>query len=102
MDQKVIEELKAQHGEIHQLSYAGVDVIVRAPSRAAWKRYRALMSDAARRADSFEVLLRDCLLHPSLQELDGILDRRPGLAETFGAELVEIAGLGKEAEKKVL
>jgi hypothetical protein len=102
IDSAAIEDLKAKHGEVHQLSHAGVEVIVRTPGRAQWKRFRALTADEKRRPDALETLLRDCLLYPSLSDLDAILDRRPGLAETFGGQLVELAGLSGEAEKKDL
>jgi hypothetical protein len=102
IDPSIIEDLKQKHGEIHHLSHAGVDVVVKAPGRAEWKRFRALMADEKRRADSLETLLRDCIVHPDRSELDGILGRRPGLAETFGGKLVEIAGLSEGAEGKAL
>lgn len=102
IEQKRIDELKAQHGEIHLLTFDAVQVIVRPPGRAQWKRFRALTTDEKRRPDALETLFRDCLLFPAAADLEATLDRYPALGETFGAQLVELAGLSEKVEKKVL
>jgi hypothetical protein len=102
IDADTIEKLKAEHGEIHLLRASGVEVVVKAPGRAQWKRFRAYVADERRRPDAVETLLRDCVVHPDAAALDAILEKRPGLAETFGNQVVELAGASGEAEKKAL
>ena len=102
IDQKVIDELKAKHQDLTQLSQDETDILVKPPTRPQWKRFRAFMSDERKRPDAMEQLLRDCLVYPELTELDAMLERRPGLAESFGSSVVEMAGLTDRVEKKVL
>ncbi len=102
IDTSIIDDLKAKNSEVFQLSHGDAEVLVKGPTRPAWKRFRALAADEKRRSDALEQLLRDCLLYPSLEGLDAMLEKKPGLAETFGSRLVDIAGLSDEVEKKVL
>lgn len=102
LSEDVIEKLKAEHGELTQLTHGPDEVIVRTPNRAQWKRFRAQIGNEKRRDDALELLLRDCVVHPEKADFDAMLDRRPGLAETFGAQVVELAGAVKEPEKKAL
>jgi hypothetical protein len=102
IDEATVEKLKAEHGELHLLRASGAEVVVKPPSRAQWKRFRAYVADERRRPDAVESLLRDCVVYPDAAALDGILEKRPGLAETFGNQVVELAGASGEAEKKVL
>ena len=102
IDPKIIEEAKAKGDEITQFSQDGIEVLVKPPTRPQWKRFRALIADEKRRPDALEQLLRDCLVYPGLTDLDAILEKKPGLAESFGGSLVELAGLSDRVEKKVL
>ena len=103
MTEANIEQLKQQHGELHELSHAGETVIVKAPNRATWKRFRAQVIDESKRVVALEELVRSCVVHPEKAELEVMLDRKPGLVETFGKALGELAGAGDgQAEKKAL
>jgi len=102
-DEKIA-ELKAKYGELHQLSHDGESVVVTRPNRQQWKKFRAFMNDDRKRGDAIESLLRECVVHPSLDELNSLLEVKPGLAEAFGSSVVELAGAAKTeaVEKKVL
>lgn len=103
IEQEKLDALKAKHGEVHSLEHQGVTFIVIAPNRALWRRFRTQLLDDRKRQDALEHLLRDCVVHPAKEEVDRILDRKPGLVETFGKEICELAGGGGgEAEKKAL
>ncbi len=79
---------------------AGEDTIIAVPpSRMVWRRFKMTMQDERKRPDAFEVLLRDCVKHPEPAEIEAMLNRKPGLAETFGDSLCELAGAGLEVEK---
>jgi hypothetical protein len=83
--------------EMHVISNSdtGIEVLVRVPDEGAWKRFRAMGSDDAQRPMALRQLVLDCLLEPTPAEFLGILAHRPGLSETFGADLVEIAGVSR-------
>jgi hypothetical protein len=98
-----IQQLKQEHGELHQLDHLGYTVVVKIPSRAAWKRYRHMMFDDRKQSEAPEALLRECIVWPSRDEVERMLLKRPGLSETFGGLLMEICGgKGELAEKKAL
>lgn len=101
-DDATLQKLKVEHGNGLYLLEAGDHAIVaRAPGRAVWKKFRATLT-TDRKADALELLVRDCVVHPTGAEFEAMLDERPGLAETFGNELADIAGAGDEAERQKL
>ena len=97
-----IDELKAQHGTIFELTASGESFIAKPPARDVWKRFRAQVMDEGKRIVAMENLVRGCIVSPTGPELDSVFDRLPGLVETLGKKLVEEAGAGGEAEKKAL
>lgn len=103
MDPKTLEAIREKHPSCVVLSAkAGSDLIevaVVPPSRHAWRRFKACITDERKKPDAFELLVRDCTVHPDPAGLEAMLDRRPALAETFGDALCELAGAGLEVEK---
>lgn len=97
MDAKKLQALKDQHGEIYELAAGDVIVYAKAPSRPSVKRFFSIITDDKRRYDALEQLLRDCVVEPSLQDLDAILDKKPGLVASFGGKLMEMVGAQEEA-----
>lgn len=99
---EVLERLAAMGMELHHLSSDEYDVVVKRPDRPSYKRFKSMMSDPQKRVDALEQLMRDCLVHPTRQEFDAMLDKRPALGDLFGARVLELAGLTAEAEAKKL
>lgn len=94
-----LDDLRAAHGvDITRLDASGVTVVVRAPTRAEYKRFRAESLDDKRRADAVENLCRSCVVWPDAAEFSRILDRKPALADIFGAKVLDAAGATAEAE----
>lgn len=102
IDHKKLQQLKDQYGDIYELSAMDASVYVKAPSRPSVKRFFATISDDKRRFEALEQLLRDCVVDPSQDELDKLLDRKPGLVATFGGKLMELAGAQEEATFRTL
>jgi hypothetical protein len=107
-DEKQIEALKAQtpDGKLREFS-ATVEgkeyiVYVRRPSRAEYKDFRAAASNDKKQAAALETLLCTCVVYPSGAAFQAMLDEAPGLSETFGEELLKIAGLAVSADSKKL
>lgn len=98
-----IEDLKAKHGAIFALESQGYQVIVRHANRREWQRFRESSIDDRKRASAVERLFLDATVYPGDAEIKAMLEHLPGLAETFGAEVAELAGAVKGgAEKKDL
>lgn len=102
MDAKIIDKLKAEHGEIYAVGIAGTTIIVRPPSRAAFRRFADKAAGDSGRYAAMENLLRDCVVWPPLAELDALLERKPGIAAPIAERLVQLAGAAQEADFRAL
>lgn len=99
LDPAIVADLKAKHGDdLRTLTAGGVTVIVKSPTRAVWTQFRAATADATKRVVALEQLCRSCIINPSPEDLGALFERKPGLAESFGSRLVELAGAMEEAE----
>jgi hypothetical protein len=99
---EVLERLSAMNIELHLLSADGVDIVVKRPDRPSYKRFRAMVSDQAKRADAPETLVRDCIVYPTREEFNTLLESKPALGDVFGAKLLDLAGMTAEADAKKL
>jgi uncharacterized protein (DUF111 family) len=108
LEQAQIEALKAKHPhtELHQVSVGAgereVTIIVQVPNRARWMRFKEQAADKNRKALALEALVHDCTVHPSQAELMALLEARPALTESFGGQIVELAGLEETVVAKKL
>lgn len=100
--QDVLEELRTKHGQVWVLRALDEHVVVRRPTRAEYKRFRALASDEDRRADAPEALLRNCVVWPDPTALEALLERYPAMGDTFAVELLKIAGSTKDTSSTKL
>ena len=103
-DEQTLDQMKAAHPGVPMtmLSAQGEAIVVRPVSRPAWKRFRAAVEGGARTNDHLELLILDCLVAPDRAGLMAMLDRKPGLAETFGHRLAREAGYAAGVEAKKL
>jgi hypothetical protein len=99
IDPKKLDEIQEKHDGAVPLTAAGETVVVTTPTRVKWRRFKDAISDDRKKSIAFEILLRDCVVYPDAVGLEAMLERKPGLAETFGAECAELAGAGVEVEK---
>lgn len=99
INENIINELKAKHENVYVLTAkSGESIAVRSPNDPEWGLFQDDREKRGPRA--LKNLVRMCLLHPSQSELYEIFNRKPALANIFGARLVELAGLEEEAEVK--
>lgn len=79
----------------------GVSVICLRPTRPIYRKFREERGDPVKRAGAFESLFLACLFHPTPKEFDTVLDRFPGLGDTFGMLLWDkVLGVDTGAEVK--
>lgn len=104
IDPKTIVELKSKHGDIYILSSKvakgsdGYEVVVRGPTDAEWGAYLDEREKHGARAMKMFVLT--CAVHPDEDAVRMMFDKKPGLAQVFGARLLEIAGMEADATVK--
>lgn len=101
----VIAAVKAQHPSLELrmlMTEDGGAVICKAPNRGEYKRFRQMVIDPDKRAMALETLLYGCCVHPPKDELNAMLEHRPGWAEVFGDKLSGWAGAGQEVTEKKL
>lgn len=108
LDQKTIDELKAQHGSAIHIHIPAneyddeIDIVVKRPPRAEYKRFRAMLFDDAQKPEALETLACACVIYPEPAEFKKLLIDRPALAEKVGGKCSEAAGGGGEAQAKKL
>jgi len=102
LDPKKIAELKQEHGDVYSLTVGGSEFVVKAPGDGEWYRFLDLSSEAKKRTRALRLLVESCLLHPSKDEFESLLAKRPAIAMTLGNKLCELAGLEEEATVKKL
>lgn len=100
MDQGVVDKAKADFGDdgVRVIRTGKHEFLVHRPARADWKRYRKESKDPARNGDALEVLVRSCVVFPSREEFDRLLDRYPALCEEIAEPVLELAGLTGKAQ----
>ena len=103
IESDLLARLRSEHGDdLHKLEASEVSIVARPPTNAEYRRFRAKTADERTRPDALEELALSCLIHPSRAEFEKILQRKPALADVFGAKLLEIAGITGEADAKKL
>jgi hypothetical protein len=107
LNDDTIATLKHQHGEIHRISHPDDDelfVVVRTPPKSDYDRFVSEAGDDRRqvRDRSLSGFLRRNTVYPDRETFDEMLEHRPGLQETFGNKLTEIAGLATRARSEKL
>lgn len=83
-------ELHVIRNEDHDL-----EILVMAPDDGEWKRFRSMQANDDQRYLAPRALVLGCILEPSAQEFTAMLAVRPGLAETFAGDVIEIAGVSR-------
>lgn len=99
---EIITRLKSEHEELHQLTAGELTFVVVPPSRAAWQRFSERVTDDAKRLHALEQLARDCVVFPSAEAFDNVLQKKPATAAALFPKLSELAGAVEEVEAKKL
>jgi hypothetical protein len=99
---EIIDELKAEHGEISQIDGIEHDVVIKAPSRQQYTRFMEAAQEPKRRDKAQDTLLIDCVVFPDASAFASLLDEKPGYRETVTSVVLEVAGIAREARAKKL
>lgn len=94
----ILAELQAKYpdAEVEPLNYSSGRMIVRTPDEGRYARFITDSGDATKRAQAAKSLARGCILWPSLDEVDVLFTRKPGLVARIVDKLLDKAGAGDE------
>lgn len=90
-------DLRLLRNEDHDM-----EIVCKVPPPGEWTRFRSMQQDDAQAPIALRTLLFSCVVKPTPDEFRGVVDRLPGLAETFGGELVKIAGVSRATSSSKL
>jgi|SRR5688572_16435991 len=101
IDQKTVDELKQAHGpELRMIA----GCVYRKPKRGEWDRYTdKILSDKSQISRAARELAASCVVWPSQEAMNAVLDNRPALLlNEILTALSEMAGAEDEEEVKKL
>lgn len=89
-----IKDLESQHKRIaHVVDKNGQwECVFRAPKRDEYKRFRAMLHDDALKPEATEYLARACVVYPTREGFDALLNDYPALGEACADKIGELAG----------
>lgn len=108
--EELIKQLKAEHtsAELHHLDLdidgETFELVAKTPSPGEFDRWRAnrTSEDPGVKAGANKLLVASCLVWPEKNAWVAMLQRKPGLADTFAGELAEVSGIARGARRKKL
>lgn len=99
-----IEELESMHKRIAVLRGVGDppawEIVLRKPSRAEYKMFRAQIMNPAQAPDAQEILVRKCVVFPDAAGFDALLEDYPAIPEAASEAIKRLTGLGAAEDTK--
>lgn len=97
-----IKKLEAEHKRVAHLrgKNGEWEVVFRKPSRAEYKRFRASSHNKDMAADAQETLARQCVVYPSREAFDALLEDWPAIPEAASNAFSRLMGLAVEDDSK--
>lgn len=95
-------ELQAAHpgARLSAVTVAGHDIVVKAPPRAEWKRYKTMVLDPAKRVEANATLVMATVVYPPLDVFDLIVNDRPAIIERVWDYVTDLAGASDAVVEK--
>lgn len=96
-----IKELEAAHRRVaHVYARDQWEVVFRAPTRAEYKRFRSEINNPNTSADAQEKLARTCVVYPTREAFDALLEEWPAIPEACSKAFSRLMGLTAEEDVK--
>ena len=88
IEQSKLDEIKAKYPRVRVVETAGGTLVLRSPTRAEWRKFKALVlsDDVQAQIGAQETLLFDTVVYPSKEEFGAMLDRYPALEADKGVQ----------------
>ena len=103
LTEQQVEELRTQHGRIaHLVGKGGAwEVVLRKPTRAEVKKFRADAHNPATAPNAQETLCRAIVVYPPKgPAFEALLDDYPGIPEAFTGQIQDLIGMSVEESGK--
>jgi len=99
---ELLKELESKHQRVCHLRGrdGGWEVVFRRPTRQEYKRFKASMHNPQLAPDAQEQLARQCVVHPSKEAFDALLEDFPAIPEAASEAFSRLMGLAVEADTK--
>lgn len=103
--QEIFDELASKHGGKSRVKClvdeeAGVEIVIKAPSEAAWKNFQHSINDDDKRPGALGQLMVDVVVFPDLPTWRKTIADWPGLVQSFGVEASKFAGARRQIQEK--
>lgn len=97
-----IKSLEDSHKRIAVVRHEGAEwcVVYRAPSRAEYKQFRSRINNPQTAPDAQEQLARQCVVYPSKEAFDALLEEWPAIPEASSKAFSRLMGLAVEDDSK--
>lgn len=99
-----IDKFEVEHKRIAYLKGNGDppawEVVLRKPTRAEYKRFRAMSHNPSQVSDAQEVLARSTVVYPTREAFDALLEEWPGIPEAAGKAFTELSGIAHQEDVK--
>lgn len=94
LTEEQLKELETTHRRIARVADRNGqwEVVFRPPNRGEYKQFRAKLHNDALKADATEWLARACVVYPSREAFDALLNDYPGITDACGDAIGELAG----------
>src|SRR5688500_12641686 len=89
---ETVEALKQQHGEVHLIGNEHGQAIFRLPNAREYQRLIDEVGNQQLKGAATKTLVMACVVWPAMAAFKDLVERKPGLVQVFGGELVELAG----------
>lgn len=96
-----IKKLKEKHpGELLEVASIEGPAVFRKPTRVEYRFYQGMLFDEKKRPAAGDYLISACCVWPEKALFDAACERSPGISSKFANELLEFAGIEKDAPVK--
>jgi hypothetical protein len=99
---EVISKLKAEHGGLRLLGNDDGCAIFRCPTTQEWQRFLDQMAEPETKAAAVKQLVIDCCVYPPEAQFFALIERKPGIVNAFGGDVIEFAGMKRLQTRKDL
>lgn len=97
-----LSELEAKHKRVARVrSKDGEwEIVLRRPTRAEYKQFRTRSHNPGTVADAQETLARQCVVYPSREAFDALLEEWPAIPEAASGAFSRLMGLAIDDDSK--
>jgi hypothetical protein len=101
IEEKVLEDLRAKHGDLYMVETEIGPVVFRGANRVEYRQWKSARDDDAKKFAADEILSRACVVYPDAAAFEAMLDKLPALAGILQGEIIQVSGGAALSRKKL-